>query len=135
MLADQQVDALLSSADTNAIMVLGRSVLGTVHGLYRPAIAKAFQGPRGQFCMLDLGTKIQCLPDLLQRFGRLGSALQAARQQSATPAKAASVVAPDVKPQLGLLNIRIGRGKGTGGANRAISLLERDESINCIGLI
>ena len=98
MLADQQVDAIVSSADTNAIMVLERSVLGTVHGLYRLAIAKAFQGLRGQFYMLDLGTKLHCSPDLLRRFGLLGSALQAARQQSATPAKAASVVAPDAKP-------------------------------------
>ena len=135
LLADQQVDALVSSADTKAIMVLGRSVLGTVQGLYRPAIAKAFQGPRGQFYMLDLGANIQCSPDLLRQFGRLGSALQAARQQATTSAKAASVVAPDAKPRVGLLNIGIERGKGPGGANRAISLLEQDEYINCIGFI
>ena len=134
LLADQQVDALVSSADTKAIMVLGRSVLGTVQGLYRPAIAKAFQGPHGQFYMLDLGANIQCSPDLLRQFGRLGSALQATRQQSATSAKAASVVA-NAKPRVGLLNIGIERGKGTGGANRAISLLEQDEYINCIGFI
>ena len=133
LLADHQVDALVSSADTKAIMVLGRSVLGTLQGLHRPAIAKAFLGPRGQFYMLYLGAHIQCSPDLLLQFGRLGSALQASRQQSATPAKTVSVVAPDAKPRVGLLNIGIERGKGTGGAKRAIVLLEQDECINCIG--
>ena len=135
LLAEQKVDALVSSADTKAIMVLGRSILGTVQGLYRPAIAKAFQGPRGQFYMLDLGANIQCSPDLLRQFGRLGSALQAARQQSAAPAKAASVVAPDAKPRVGLLNIGVERDKGTGGAKGAISLLEQDECITCVGFI
>ena len=42
MLADKKADALVSSADTKAMMALGRSFLGTVAGLYRPAIAKAF---------------------------------------------------------------------------------------------
>ena len=49
LLAEQKVDALVSSADTKAIMVLGRSILGTVQGLYRPAITKAFQGPADSF--------------------------------------------------------------------------------------
>ena len=46
-----------------------------------------------------------------------------------------SVVAPDAKPRVGLLNIGIERGKGNGGAKRAISLLEQQECINCIKLI
>ena len=127
LLADQQVDALVSSADTKEIMMLGRSVLGALQGPNRPAIAKGFKGPRGQFYMLELGASIKCSPDLLRQFGRLGSALQAARQQSAAPAKAASVVAPDAKPRAGLLNIGIERGKGNGGAKRAIILLEQQE--------
>ena len=86
MLADRKTDALVSSADTKAMMVLGRSVLGTVAGLYRPAIAKAFQGPRGQFYMLDLGANVHCSPHLLRQFGRLGSALQSTHQLPAAAA-------------------------------------------------
>ena len=135
LLADQQVDALVSSADTKEIMMLGRSVLGTLQGPNRPAIAKGFKGPRGQFYMLELGASIKCSPDLLRQSGRLDSALQAACQQSATTAKDVSVVAPDAKPRVGLLNIGIERGKGNGGAKRAISLLEQQECINRIKLI
>lgn len=60
MLADKKADALVSSADTKAMMALGRGFLGTVAVLYRPAIAKAFQGPWGQFYMLDLGANVHC---------------------------------------------------------------------------
>ena len=135
LLAHQQVDALVSSADTKEIMMLGRSVLGTLQGPNRPAIAKGFKGPRGQFYMLELGASIKCSPDLLRQSGRLDSALQAACQQSATTAKDVSVVASDAKPRVGLLNISIERGKGNGGAKRAISLLEQQECINRIKLI
>ena len=75
-------------------MVLGRSVLGAVQGLYRPAIAKAFQGPRGHFDKLGLDANIQCSPNLSRQVGRLGKVLQEARQQSAPSAKTASEVAP-----------------------------------------
>ena len=36
---------------------------------------------------------------------------------------------------MGLLNIGVERGKGTGDINRAISLFEQDKCINCIGFI
>jgi glycerol-3-phosphate acyltransferase PlsX len=135
MLADRKTDALVSSADTKAMMVLGRSVLGTVAGLYRPAIAKAFQGPRGQFYMLDLGANVHCSPDLLRQFGRLGSALQSTHQLPAAAATEDIGAGPDATPRVGLLNIGVERGKGTGDINRAISLFEQDKCINCIGFI
>ena len=80
LLAEGRVDAVVSSADTKAIMVLGRSCIGTMEAIRRPAIAKAFQGPKGQFYMLDLGANVRCSPELLQQFARLGCALQAAHQ-------------------------------------------------------
>ena len=135
LLAYQQVDALVSSADTKEIVVLGRGVLGILQGPNRPATAKGFQRPRGQFYMLESDASIKCSPDLLRQFGRLDSALQAACQQSATTAKDVSVVAPDAKPRVGFLNIGIERGKGNGGAKRAISLLEQQKCINYTKLI
>ena len=135
LLAYQQVDALVSSADTKEIMVLGRGFLGILQGPNRPATAKGFQRPRGQFYMLESDASIKCSPDLLRQFGRLDSALQAACQQSATTAKDVSVVAPDAKPCVGLLNIDIERGRGNGGAKWAISLLEQQKCINYIKLI
>ena len=60
-------------------MALGRGVRGDVQGLYRQAIAKPFQGTRGQFYMLGFGANIQCLPDLLRQFGPSGGVLREAR--------------------------------------------------------
>lgn len=135
MLADKKADALVSSADTKAVMVLGRSVLGTLAGLYRPAIAKAFQGPRGQFYMLDLGANVYCSPDLLRQFGRLGGALQSTHQFAAASEIHDNGADRDDTPRVGLLNIGVERGKGTGDINRTISLFEQDGCINCIGFI
>jgi len=125
LLARGEVDAVVSSADTKAIMVLGRSQVGTIHSLKRPAIAKAFLGPMGQFYMLDLGANVRCSPDLLQQFARLGSALHHSHTESEHHAAA----------RVGLLNIGTERGKGTAELNQAANLFRGDPDIHFVGFI
>ena len=72
LLADQQADALVSSADTKEIMMLGRSVLGTLQGPNRPARPRDLSGPRGQFYMLELGASINCLARFITTVWPLG---------------------------------------------------------------
>jgi glycerol-3-phosphate acyltransferase PlsX len=125
LLAEGRVDAVVSSADTKAIMVLGRSCIGIMEVIRRPAIAKAFQGPKGQFYMLDLGANVRCSPELLQQFARLGCALQAAHQtQSENRA-----------PRVALLNIGREAGKGTSDVNTAARLIEADHTLHSVGFI
>lgn len=125
LLADEYVDAVVSSADTKAIMVLGRSRVGCMQTLRRPAIAKAFQGPKGQFYMLDLGANVRCSPALLQQFARLGSALHNVH-------KSVSEVGV---PRVALLNIGVETGKGTSDVNAALNLIADDARLNCIGFL
>ena len=125
LLAEGRVSAVVSSADTKAIMVLGRFCIGTMVAIRRPAIAKAFQGPKGQFYMLDLGANVRCSPDLLQQFARFGCALQRAHQ---TQSK-------DIAPRVALLNIGTEAGKGTSGVNAAARLIENDHTLHSVGFI
>ena len=125
ILASGEADAVVSSADTKAVMVLGRSQIGTIQSLKRPAIAKAFLGPLGQFYMLDLGANLHCPPNLLQQFARLGSAMHQSHG------------GPDfnVPARVGLLNIGTERGKGTVALNQAAELFQSDCGIHFIGFI
>ena len=125
MLAEGHVNAVVSSADTKAMMVLGRSCIGTMDAIRRPAIAKAFQGPKGQFYMLDLGANVRCGPELLQQFARLGGALQGAHQSHSESSA----------PRVALLNIGSEAGKGTSDVNAAARLIEADQSLHSIGFI
>jgi len=123
-LAEGRVNAVVRSADTKAIMVLGRFCIGTMVAIRRPAIAKAFQGPNGQFYMLDLGANVRCSPELLQQFGRLGCAVQRVHQSQ-----------PGVAPRVALLNIGTEAGKGTSGVNAAARLIENDHTLHSVGFI
>ena len=125
LLAHGDADAVVSSADTKAVMVLGRSQLGTIQTLKRPAIAKAFLGPQGQFYMLDLGANLRCSPELLQQFARLGSALHRSHSR------------PEHDPtaRVGLLNIGTEPGKGTAELNQAANLFRNDSNIYFVGFI
>ena len=125
LLAEGRVSAVVSSADTTAIMVLGRFCIGTMVAIRRPAIAKAFQGPNGQFYMLDLGANVRCAPELLQQFARLGCALQRAHQSQSK----------DIAPRVALLNIGTEAGKGTSGVNAAARLIENDHTLHSVGFI
>ena len=125
LLAEGRADAVVSSADTKAIMILGRSCLGTMDAMRRPAIAKAFQGPKGQFYMLDLGANVRCSPGLLHQFARLGCVLQSAHQSpSETDA-----------PRVAVLNIGSETGKGTSDVNAAAQLIEADVTLHSQGFI
>lgn len=125
-LAQGQVDGVVSSADTKAIMVLGRHLVGTMSRLRRPAIAKAFEGPMGQFYMLDLGANVECPPALLQQFARLGSALYRSHEAAVDQPK---------RPRVALLNIGIEAGKGKADSNVAADLIANDASLNGVGFL
>ena len=125
LLAEGGADAVVSSADTKAMMVLGRSCVGTMDVIRRPAIAKAFQGLKGQFYMLDLGANVRCSPALLHQFARLGCALQRVHQSQSNKAS----------PRVAVLNIGSEAGKGTSGVNAAARLIEADHTLHSQGFI
>lgn len=92
MLAQNHIDAFVSTGNTAALMAVGRQVLPMLDGVLRPAFIKQFEGKAQPFWMLDLGANIVCKPALLLQFAQMGSSY-------------ASAISGLVKPRVALLNI------------------------------
>lgn len=120
--AEGEVDAVVSAGDTAALMALARSVMDMVPGVERPAILKDLQGVAGPFWMLDLGANIDCTPQQLHQFARLG-------------AVAARFVGGIDSPRVALLNIGTESRKGPRAVREAAALLLADSGIDYVGFI
>lgn len=123
LLANNEVEAVVSSGDTKALLGLARSHVGTLAGLQRPAIIKSFQGNSGQFYMLDLGANVKCSENMLNQFAKLGSAL----------AYSGGGFASLKSVRVALLNIGTERGKGSDLLNGVASTLSSDKHLDFAG--
>ncbi|PBK04372.1 phosphate acyltransferase [Pseudomonas abyssi] len=122
LVRDAEVDGCLSAGNTGALMVLARSVLGTLDGVRRPAIMAALP-VSGKLChVLDLGANVDCPAEQLFEFALMGSA--AAAQLSGNPA-----------PRVALLNIGSETHKGNRQVRDAAALLASCAQLNYIGHI
>lgn len=65
-------DAVISAGHTGALMVAGKHELDTLAGIERPAIATPLPQRRGQSILLDSGANVDCKPQLLVQFARMG---------------------------------------------------------------
>ena len=125
LLANNEVQAVVSSGDTKALLGLARFHVGTLPGLQRPAITKSFQGNTGQFYMLDLGANVNCGENVLGQFAKLGTAL-AYLEEDFSSIKSVRVA---------LLNIGTESGKGTELLNSVASTLSADTRLDFVGFV
>jgi glycerol-3-phosphate acyltransferase PlsX len=122
LLAEGEVDAVVSAGDTGALMALGRLELGMIEGISRPAIVKGLRGVHREFWMLDVGANLECTADLLVQFARMGSDL-------------ARCTGGLERPTVGLLNIGTEPDKGPDALQLAAGRLEADPDIDYRGFI
>jgi glycerol-3-phosphate acyltransferase PlsX len=66
-------DAFVSAGNTGAQMAASAHVLGLHHGLARPAICTLFPTVRKPVVVLDSGANVDCTPEQLVQFARLGT--------------------------------------------------------------
>lgn len=111
--------ACVSAGNTGALMAISRSVLKTLEGIDRPAIATALPSLRGSTIALDLGANVDCSPEHLLQFAIMGSAL-------------AETVEGKARPTVGLLNIGEEVIKGNEVVKRAAEYL-RASGLNFYG--
>lgn len=117
---DGAADACLSAGNTGALMVLSRSILGTLDAIERPAIMAALP-VAGKTCyLLDLGANVDCTALQLVQFAVMGS--EAARELSGLQ-----------EPRVGLLNIGSEVNKGSQRVREASELLRQHEALNYVG--
>src|SRR5580700_6782477 len=90
--ADGHADGVVSAGNTGALMAIAKTVLKTLPGIDRPAIAAFFPTRRGESVMLDLGANVECDAENLVQFALMGEVF-------------ARTVLGLAHPSVGLLNI------------------------------
>lgn len=122
LLADKQVDGLVSAGNTAALVVLSRRMLGTLPGIDRPAICTFLPSREGRVYLLDMGANTRCTAQQLHQFGVMATCAVQMHEGIA-------------KPKVGLLNIGTEELKGTEEIRQAAELFEQDARVNYCGFV
>ncbi|MDR1333189.1 MAG: phosphate acyltransferase PlsX [Holosporales bacterium] len=120
--ADGKADAVVSSGNTGAFMVLSKFLLGTLEHIDRPALVSILPNINGKVVMLDLGANTSCSSTKLVQFALMGQAV-------------AQILLKIPSPRVGLLNIGTERSKGTETLEAAYTILEQIEHMDFVGFI
>ncbi len=116
-----KVDAVVSAGSTGAMVAASLIVLGRLAHCDRPAIATPIPTLAGLSVLVDGGANVQCTPEMLVSFARMGSVYYRAMHDVA-------------QPRVGLLNIGEEPGKGNELTIAAHALL-RDSGLAFVGNI
>ncbi len=116
-----RVAACVSAGNTGAMVAASLIILGRLASVDRPAIASRIPTPEGHFLLLDVGANVQCTPQHLLDFGRMGAVYCRDIQDLASP-------------RVALLNIGEEETKGSDLTVAAHRLL-RDSGLNFTGNI
>lgn len=74
LLANKAIDVFASTGNTGAMLVGSIFKIGTIDGVLRPCITSILPSINGnQSILLDVGTNVDCKPDMLYQFAVLGA--------------------------------------------------------------
>ncbi|HEX7071795.1 MAG TPA: phosphate acyltransferase PlsX [Rhodothermales bacterium] len=115
-------DAFISAGNTGAIMAASLFILGRLPNVARPAVIGFFPTTTSYCIVLDIGTNVDCRPEHLVQFARMGAiyARHVARREN---------------PSVGLVNIGEEPGKGNEQVKAAFEMLRAEEGLNFRGNI
>ncbi len=114
-----EADAFISAGSTGAVMAASLFILRRLEGVDRPAIGAVVPTAKGSLLLLDAGANVDCKPQQLLQFARLGSVY-------------AEHLMGLKNPRVGLLNIGEEPGKG-GELELAAHRLLAESDVNFIG--
>lgn len=72
-LANGEGDAFVSAGSTGAVLVGGTLIVKRIKGVKRPALAAVMPTSEGPFILVDTGANVECTPNMLCQFAKLGS--------------------------------------------------------------
>jgi len=101
----------VSSGSTAAIMVLSRLHMGMIEGIDRPAICSLVPNKKNYSLMLDLGANVIVSGSNLFQFALMGFCYY-------------SIINPNIKPKIGILNIGTENNKGLEFLQDAADLIQ-----------
>ena len=122
LVRSEQADAVVTMGNSGAALAMGMFVCQRLPGVLRPAIAALVPGPAGPTVLLDAGANVDCKPEHLLQFARMGAALSTAAHGAQTP-------------RVGVLSNGSEDGKGTELTRATAALLaahDRFESVGCV---
>ncbi len=117
----EDIDALVSSGPTGAILTGTVLRLGRIPGIARPALLSTFPTKSGGMCrLLDTGANMDCKPEYLVQFAKMADIYL----------KLLGVK----NPRIGLLSVGMEEGKGNELVKETFPLL-KDSGLNFVGNI
>jgi len=119
LVATGQAQAVFSAGHSGATVLAARGAFDLLAGVDRPALAVTVPTLTGATVLLDAGANVECRPEHLVTFARLGAAY-------------ASVTLAIDRPRVGLLSIGEEAGKGNDLIREAHSRLQ-EAGLNFIG--
>lgn len=66
-------DAFVSAGSTGAILIGATFIVKRIKGVKRPCLGAVMPSAKGPFILADTGANVECTPDMLCSFARLGS--------------------------------------------------------------
>ena len=116
-----KLDGFISAGNTGAMLVASIFGLGNIPGVLRPTIGVLFPNETGALSLLcDVGANLDCKPEMLAQFGKLGSIFM-------------KDVLKVEKPRVALLNVGEEKGKGSATVKAAYEIMENMPMINFTG--
>ena len=110
LLRDRQIDALVSTGNTGALIASAKLFLPMLQGISRAALITLLPTKKEPIAVIDVGANIHCTPEHLVHFAQMGIAYQKARGIQ--------------KPIVGLLNIGTEEKKGRAELRETYQLLQ-----------
>lgn len=117
-----KADAFVSAGSTGAVLTGATVIVGRIKGIERPALGGQLPGRYGKTFMIDCGANVDCKPQYLVQFAKMGYIYS-------------KYVLGKENPSVGLVNIGTEREKGNALTKEVYGLLEETKGINFIGNI
>jgi phosphate acyltransferase len=122
LVKDGRADAVASAGNTGAVMTGALTTLGRIRHVVRPAIAISMPTMGRSTIFLDAGANVDCSPEHLLQFARLGNLYS-------------RFFFKIEQPEIALLNIGEESGKGNELARRTHVLLTEQKDLHFVGNI
>ncbi len=120
LLAEGGGDAFVSAGSTGALLMGATFLVKRIKGVSRPALAAIIPSDKGPFMLLDSGANLDCRPEMLFQFARMGSLYMSLVMKKGEPAT------------VGLLNVGTEEHKGSDLQHETYALL-KDSDMSFVG--
>lgn len=122
LVKDKECDAVISGGSTGAFLAGCTLVVGRIKGIERPALAPIMPGKNGSFMVVDAGANVDCKPNYLVQFAKMGKLYYQG-------------VLGVQNPSVGLVNIGAEEEKGNELTKATHKLLKAEKELNFVGNI